>query len=58
MAEHDRDGEDLVFGRTGTEAFFASTIRARANKSWRGAALEPITPHEAVTVPLKRRKPP
>ena len=42
-----RDGEDLVFGRTATEAFFASTIRARANKAWRGAGLEPITPHEA-----------
>jgi hypothetical protein len=38
MAEHDRDGEDLVFGRTGTEAFFASTIRARANKPWRAPA--------------------
>jgi hypothetical protein len=25
-----RDGPDLVFGRTATEAFFASTIRARA----------------------------
>jgi hypothetical protein len=29
-----RDGRDLVFGRTATEAFFASTIRARANKAW------------------------
>jgi integrase len=29
-----RDGADLVFGRTKTEAFFASTIRARANKDW------------------------
>ena len=42
-----RDGEDLVFGRTRTEAFFASTIRARANKAWKAAGLEPITPHEA-----------
>jgi integrase len=42
-----RDGEDLVFGRTKTEAFFASTIRARANKAWTQAGLEPITPHEA-----------
>jgi Phage integrase family len=29
-----------------TEAFFASTIRARANKAWEAAGLEPITPHE------------
>jgi integrase len=42
-----RDGPDLVFGRTKTEAFFASTIRARANKAWLEAGLEPITPHEA-----------
>jgi integrase len=42
-----RDGEDLVFGRTATEAFFASTIRARANKAWLDAGLQPITPHEA-----------
>jgi hypothetical protein len=41
-----RDGPDLVFGRTKTEAFFASTIRARANKAWTQAGLEPITPHE------------
>ena len=42
-----REGRDLVFGRTATEAFFASTIRARANKAWKAAGLEPITPHEA-----------
>jgi integrase len=42
-----RANEDLVFGRTPTEAFFASTIRARANKAWQQAGLEPITPHEA-----------
>ena len=42
-----RDGTDLVFGRTKTEAFFASTIRARASKAWGAAGLEPITPHEA-----------
>ena len=44
-----REGPDLVFGRTKTEAFFASTIRARAraNKAWQEAGLEPITPHEA-----------
>ena len=42
-----REGRDLVFGRTATEAFFASTIRARANKAWRQAGLQPLTPHEA-----------
>ncbi len=42
-----RDGQDLVFGRTATEAFFASTIRARANKAWNAAGLQPMTPHEA-----------
>jgi len=42
-----RDGEDLVFGRTPTEPFFASTVRARARKAWEAAGLEPLTPHEA-----------
>jgi integrase len=42
-----RSGPDLVFGRTATEVFYASTIRARANKAWTEAGLEPITPHEA-----------
>ena len=42
-----RDGPDLVFGRTATGAFFASTIRARAIKAWKQAGLEPLTPHEA-----------
>jgi integrase len=42
-----RSGEDLVFGRTSTEAFFASTVQSRANKAWKAAGLEPITPHEA-----------
>ncbi len=42
-----RDGADLVSGRTKTEAFFASAIRARANKAWQEAGLEPITPHGA-----------
>jgi integrase len=42
-----RGGEDLVFGRTATEAFFASTVQNRANRAWKAAGLEPITPHEA-----------
>jgi integrase len=58
-----RDGKDLIFGRTATEPFFASTVRARSLKAWgwkqteedghrtwvkaRDDALEPLTPHEA-----------
>jgi integrase len=42
-----RDGPALVFGRTATEPFYASTIQARANRAWTAAGLEPITPHEA-----------
>jgi len=58
-----RDGNALVFGRTETQPFYASTARARALKAWgwkqveqagkrrwikaREDALEPITPHEA-----------
>jgi integrase len=42
-----RDGKDLVFGRSANEAFFASTIRNRANAAWTRAGLEPITLHEA-----------
>ena len=54
----DRDGEDLVFGRTATEAFFASTIRARANKAWKGAGpstrsrrTRPVTAPSATSSP-------
>jgi integrase len=46
-ARTDRNGSDLVFGRTASEAFYASTIQARANAAWKAAGLEPITPHEA-----------
>ena len=55
-----RDGPDLVFGRTKTEAFFASTIRARANKAWTRS--RPRTDHAARGTPLRdlllhRRRP-
>ncbi len=55
-----RDGPDLVFGRTATEAFFASTIRARANKAWTQAG--PRADHAARGAPLRdlllhRRRP-
>ena len=42
-----RDGDDLVFGRTATEAFVRSTIRSRARAAWKVAGLAPLTPHEA-----------
>jgi integrase len=51
-----RSGEDLVFGRTATEAFYPSTMDNRAKRAWRahnekaretGAKeLTPITCHE------------
>jgi integrase len=41
-----RAGDDLVIGRTPSEAFVASTVRSRANRAWKAAGLEPITLHE------------
>jgi integrase len=57
-----REGSELVFGRTPTEAFVASTVRNRARRAWKQAndrerkaaereerkpdLLEPITLHE------------
>ena len=32
-----RTGEDLVFGRTATEAFYASTVDGRAKRAWEAA---------------------
>ncbi len=42
-----RSGDDLVFGRSRSDAFVRSTLRARALKAWKAAELEPLTPHEA-----------
>jgi integrase len=42
-----RSGDDLVFGRTAALPFIRSTVRARANRAWKAAGLEPLTPHEA-----------
>jgi integrase len=42
-----RDGGDLVFGRTASDAFVRSTMRSRALSAWSAAGLEPLTPHEA-----------
>jgi integrase len=41
-----RRDNDLVFGRTPSEPFVASTVRSRAIKAWTAAALEPVTLHE------------
>lgn len=41
-----RSGEDLVLGRTPTDAFVASTVRNRALAVWEAAGLTPITLHE------------
>ncbi len=43
----ERDGEDLVFGRTPREPFIPSTVRTRANAAWKAAKLTPLTLHEA-----------
>jgi integrase len=42
-----RSDEDLVFGRTATLPFTASTVGLRAQKRWKAAGLKPITLHEA-----------
>jgi integrase len=41
-----RGDSDLVFGRTSTDAFVASTVGNRAKRAWEAAKLEPITFHE------------
>lgn len=43
--EAGRAGEDLVFGRTASEAFVRSTVRARALRAW--AQSGHVSPHEA-----------
>jgi integrase len=40
-------GDDLIFGRSRTQAFVRSTLRSRAVKAWTTAKLAPLTPHEA-----------
>jgi integrase len=42
-----RSGDDLIFGRSTTEAFVRSTLRSRALKAWKAAELAALTPHEA-----------
>ncbi len=45
-AATNRSGNDLVFGRSASEPFIASTVRARALKAWEAAKLDSITLHE------------
>jgi integrase len=40
------DGE-LVFGRTGSLPFTASTVRLRSLAAWKSAGLDPLSTHEA-----------
>jgi integrase len=42
----ERDGSDLVFGRTRSEAFVPSTSDNRAKRAWKAAKLQRITLHE------------
>ncbi len=42
-----RSGSDLVFGRTASQPFVPSTVRANALKAWKDSPLEPIGLHQA-----------
>jgi integrase len=42
-----RHGAQLFLGRTPTDPFYPSTVRARARKAWEAVGLEPLTAHEA-----------
>ena len=42
-----RHGEQLFLGRSATDPFYPSTVRARARNAWQAAGLEPLTAHEA-----------
>jgi hypothetical protein len=49
LAEHlariDRQGTDLIFGRTAALPFVANRLQERADEAWEAAGLERITPH-------------
>lgn len=49
LAEHlarvDRSGDDLIFGNTPRSPFTANMLQRRADKAWKAAELERITPH-------------
>jgi integrase len=42
----DRDGDDLIFGRSVRDPFSPDQVQRRADKVWKKAGLERITPHE------------
>jgi integrase len=42
----DREGEQLLFGRTGSNPFSPDQVQRRADKAWEEAGLERITYHE------------
>jgi integrase len=46
-----RSGEDLIFGRTTEEAFYASTIDHRAKQAWKGAGVAAADKDEAASLP-------
>jgi integrase len=41
-----REGAELFFGRTSTMPFVADQLQRRADRHWKAAGLERITPHE------------
>jgi hypothetical protein len=41
-----RDGDQLLFGRTGSHAFNGKNLPDRADAAWAEAGLDRITPHE------------
>lgn len=46
LARSDRTGSDLIFGRTRESPFAANMLQRRADKAWKDAGLERLTPHE------------
>jgi integrase len=45
LARSQRSGAELAFGRTPADPFDPSTVQDRADKAWKEAGLERITPH-------------
>jgi integrase len=42
----EREGEELFFGRTGSDPFYPEQVQRRADKAWKAAGLERLTFHE------------
>jgi integrase len=45
LARTGLSGSDLIFGRTAQDPLDSSTVQGRADRAWRDAGLERITPH-------------